>query len=185
MVPAIFTLLRLCPRTFAPASYLVSLFLSLSLSPVSAIFDPYPSLFHEEPYTSSASKKEKEREREQPKEKEKGGGNLPTSRIALISHPCEIASAAHLPDDWQPLFLSFSILLPSPILVLTTVRCAPSSPPRFFKIGRPDEIRSSPLLSCISLSLFLSLVERGLSQTHPLLENARFLLRILFYRGEI
>lgn len=101
-----------------------SISLSLSLSPVSAIFDPYPSLFHEEPYTSSASKKEKEREREQPKEKEKGGGNLPTSRIALISHPCEIASAAHLPDDWQPLFLSFSILLPSPILVLTTVRCS-------------------------------------------------------------
>lgn len=33
------------------------------------------------------------------KRKEKDGGNLPTSRIALISHPCEIASAAHLPDD--------------------------------------------------------------------------------------
>lgn len=66
-------------------------------------------------------------------------------------------------DDWQPLFLSFSILLPSPILVLTTVRCAPSSPPRFFKIGRPDEIRSSPLLSCISLSLFFSLWSREAS----------------------
>lgn len=34
-----------------------------------------------------------------------------------------------------------------------------------------------------SLSLSLSLRERGLSQTHPLLENARFLSRILFHRG--
>lgn len=33
------------------------------------------------------------------------------------------------------------------------------------------------------LSLSLSLRERGLSQTHPLLENARFLSRILFHRG--
>lgn len=76
MVPAIFTLLRLCPRTFAPASYLVSLFLSLSLSPVSAIFDPYPSLFHEEPYTSSASKKEKERERESNRKKKRKGEEI-------------------------------------------------------------------------------------------------------------
>lgn len=110
MVPAIFTLLRLCPRTFAPASYLVSLSLSLFLS--RAIFDPYPSLTRS--HTHPQHPKRRGKEREQPKRKEKGGGNLPTSRIALISHPCEIASAAHLPDDWQPLFLSFSHPLSSP-----------------------------------------------------------------------
>ena len=185
MVPAIFTLLRLCPRTFAPASYLLPLSLSLS-----AIFDPYPSLglLHEEPYTSSASKKERERATRERNEKRKTEEIYRLQESPWFPTLVKLPRLRTPPDDWQPLFLSFSHLLyPPSILLLTTYVCCASllSPPRFFKIGRPDEIRSSPLLASLSLplSFSLSLREWGLSQTHPLLENARFLSRILFHRG--
>lgn len=174
MVPAIFTLLRLCPRTFAPASYLLPLSLSLCyFRPISLPRPPPRGAIH-----ILGIQKGKGESNKREKRKEKDGGNLPTSRIALISHPCEIASAAHLPDDWQPLFLSFSHLLyPPSILLLTTYVCCASllSPPRFFKIGRPDEIRSSPLLSCVSLSLSLFFCrwerERSLSDSPSLGER--------------
>lgn len=149
--------------TYVCPSFLSSFSISLSLSlPRVCYFRPISlPLPRGAIHILGIQKEEREREREQPKEKEKGGGNLPTSRIALISHPCEIASAAHLPDDWQPLFLSFSILLPSPILVLTTVRCAPSSPPRS-KLDGPMKFAVRHFYLA-SLSLFFSLWSREAS----------------------
>lgn len=152
-------------------------FLFLSLS---AIFDPYPSLglLHEEPYTSSASKKERERATRERNEKRKTEEIYRLQESPWFPTLVKLPRLRTPPDDWQPLFLSFSHLLyPPSILLLTTYVCCASllSPPRFFKIGRPDEIRSSPLLSCVSLSLSLFFCrwerERSLSDSPSLGER--------------
>lgn len=186
MVPAIFTLLRLCPRTFAPASYLLPLSLSLS-----AIFDPYSSLglLHEEPYTSSASKKERERATRERNEKRK------TEEIYRLQESPWFPTLVKLPrlrtfptidsHSFSPSPTSF-ILLQSCSL-LPTFAAPPSSRPLVSsKLDGPMKFAVRHFyLASLSPSLSFSVVERerGLSQTHPLLENARFLSRILFHRG--
>lgn len=74
MVPAIFTLLRLCPRTFAPASYLVSLFLSLSLSPPCLLFSTHipPSSTRSHTHPRHPKRRKRERERATERKRERG-----------------------------------------------------------------------------------------------------------------
>lgn len=185
MVPAIFTLLRLCPRTFAPASYLLPLSLSLCyFRPISLPRPPPRGAIH-----ILGIQKGKGESNKREKRKEKDGGNLPTSRIALISHPCEIASAAH---PSRRLTATLSLLLPPPLssfnlapYYLRLLRLPPLAPSflQNWTARWNSQFATSILRLSPPLSLSLSLRERGLSQTHPLLENARFLSRILFHRG--
>lgn len=86
---------------------------------------------------------------------------------------------------------TLSLLLPPPLssfnlapYYLRLLRLPPLAPS--FLQNWTARWNSQFATSILRLSLPLSLVverERGLSQTHPLLENARFLSRILFHRG--
>lgn len=76
MVPAIFTLLRLCPRTFAPASYLVSLFLSLSLSPPCLLFSTHIPPSSTRSHTHPRHPKRRKRERESNRKKKRKGEEI-------------------------------------------------------------------------------------------------------------
>lgn len=153
MLPAIFTLLRLCPRTFVPASCLLSLS-TLSDSVTLLLFALSLSAFFQGTvYILRGGPTVQERATVEWKKKEKiywlqespwFSTLVKLPRLRTFS---SIDSHSFSPSPFFPCLHGILTFFPSnlcPYLALVSSGRALSSP-RFLKIGRPDKIRSSPL----------------------------------------